>query len=117
MSRRYTGSNPLDAVPQPEWQREPVQRQPEPPEIEFDYDPNSKSNIMARKAAAEIRRKYRIEAGDVRAMGQHDREMRHIWHELMEGTYQPPASTMTLTDPRETQAAWNSSPTNPANWR
>lgn len=72
---------------------------------------------MARKAAAEVRRKYGIEAGDVRVMAQHDREMRHIWQQLMNGTYQPPASVMTLVDPREVEAAWAKSPTNPLNWQ
>ena len=94
MNKRYTGSNPLDAVPQPEWQRDPVQGHTEPPEIEFDWNPHSKSNIMARRASALIREKYRIEAGDCSALARHDNEMRRIWHELMEGTYQPPESVI-----------------------
>ena len=112
MSRRYTGRNPLDgAVPQPEWQRGPVQGHTEPPE--FDWNPHSKSNIMARRAAAEIRRKYRIETGDVKAMAQHDNEMRTTWNQLMDGTYQPPPTVQVPSAEYEAMQAAH----DPRNWR
>ena len=123
MNRARTPHDPLrghnwrDGVEPPATQQQPVQQQQEPPEIEFDYDPSSKSNLMARKAAAIIRQKYRIEAGDVRAMGQHDREMRTTWQQLMAGTFTYPESVMTLIDPKEAAAARASDVRNPANWR
>ena len=94
-----------------------MQQQQEPPEIEYDYNPHSRANIMARRAAAIIRQKYRIEAGDVREMARYDREMRHIWCELMEGRYQPPESVMILVDPKEAAAARANDVRNPRNWR
>ena len=123
MSRARTPHDPLrghnwrDGVePAPE-PMPASQQQQEPPEIEYDYNPSSKSNIMARKAAAIIRQKYRIEAGDVREMARYDREMRHIWCELMEGRYQPPESVMILVDPKEAAAARANDVRNPRNWR
>lgn len=108
--------NPLDGIA-PADQSAMSHRHTEPPEIEYDYNPSSKANLYARKAAALIRQKYRIEAGDVRTMGQHDNEMRHIWHELMEGTFTYPESTMTLSDPKEAGAARANDVRNPRNWR
>ena len=67
--KHRSARNPLEGI-SPIDQSAMSQRQPEPPEIEYDYDPSSKSNIMARKAAAEIRRKYGIETGDVKAIEQ-----------------------------------------------
>ena len=123
MSRARTPHDPLrghnwrDGVEPPATQQQPVQQQQEPPEIEYDYNPSSKSNIMARKAAAIIRQKYRIEAGDVREMARYDREMRTTWQQLMEGTFTYPESTMTLIDPKEAAAARANDVRNPRNWR
>jgi len=100
---------------EPGEQDAPEQTQPaadtEPPE--FDWNPHSKRNIMARRAAAIIRQKYRIEAGDVRRMAQHDGEMQQIWNQLMEGKYQPPASTVQMpsAEYKAIQAAQD-----PRNW-
>ena len=117
MSRARTPHDPLRGT----WRagEEPVtqQQQQEPPEQEFDYNTSSKSNIMARRAAAIIRQKYGIESGDVRRMAQHDNEIRTTWNQLMDGTYQPPESVMTLIDPKEAAAARASDVRNPVNWR
>ena len=88
MSRRYAARNPLDGVPQ--WQQPQHQGTPDVEPPGFDYDPFSKANVMARRASAEIRRKYRIESGDVRRLAKHDREMRAIWQQMMDGKFQPP---------------------------
>jgi len=102
-----------DGVEPPATQPQPVQQQQQE-EPEFDWNPHSKRNIMARRAAALIREKYRIESGDVRRMAQHDGEMKQIWTQLMEGTYQPPASTVQMpsAEYKAIQAAQD-----PRNWR
>ena len=102
-----------DSDPAPE----PIPASQQEEEPEFDWDPFSKRSIMARRAAAIIRQKYRIESGDVRRMAQHDNETLRICNQLMEGTYQPPESVMTLSDPKEAAAARASDVRNPANWR
>ena len=72
---------------------------------------------MARRAAAIVRQKYRIEAGDVREMARYDREMRTTWQQLMAGTFIYHESTMTLIDPKEAAAARANDVRNPRNWR
>jgi len=116
--RKREPHNPLrghswrDGVEPSTTQQEPVQQQQEEPE--FDWNPHSKSNIMARRAAAIIRQKYRIEAGDVRRMAQHDGEMKQIWAQLMDGSFTYPESTVQMpsAEYKAIQAAQD-----PRNWR
>ena len=77
---------------------------------EFDYDPNSKSNLMARRAATIVRERYGIEAGDVARLSKYDRITHKVWQQLMNGTYQPPASYI---EPKEDLRA---DPMNPLTW-
>ena len=121
MNRARTPHDPLrghnwrDGV-EPAPEPIPASQQPvEPPE--FDWDPFAKRSVMARRAAAIIRQNYGIESGDMRRMAQHDNETQRIWNQLMDGTYQPPESTMTLIDPKEAAAALANDVRNPRNWR
>ena len=119
MNRARTPHDPLrghswrDGVEPPATQQQPVQQQQEPPEQEFDWDPFSKRNLMARRAAAIVRQKYGIESGDVRRMAQHDNETQRIWRELMDGRYQAPS--IVQIPPAEYKAM--QAVQDPRNWR
>lgn len=106
MSSKYASrSNPLAGRSNtPEPAQQPAQshtQQAEPSDHPDFWNPHSKANIMARKASAEIRRKYRIESGDVARLAKHDHEMKQIWNELMDGTYEPPASVISQQERQE----------------
>ena len=96
MSRRRPSPDPSQRVPSYQQGIAPTpQPQPavEPPE--FDWDPQSKSNIMARRAATFIRGKYGIADGDLGRLAQHDREVKQVWREMMTGKWVAPQSSST----------------------
>ncbi len=112
MNRYQRRSNPLSGIEPGTWQSDASQPRTEPAEIPFDWDPQSRSNVMARRAANEVRRIYRIEQGDVVRLAKHDREVKQIWEQMMDGTYKPPASAIAPQVKRDPAT----DPRSPRNW-
>lgn len=108
---RYPSPDPSRRAPS--YQRGIAPNTESAPDVEapeFDWDPASKANVMARRAAAVVRERYGIETGDVVRLAKYDRVTRRVWRELMDGTYEPPASYI---EPKEDL---RDDPMNPLTW-
>ena len=115
MSRRYTGSNPVDGASQPEWQEDPVQGRTEPPEQEFDWG-SADWELMLRVTRM-ICDHYGLRKGDIN-LSRHDREARELYLLIKRGDPIPDRYTrryvVTAPTPEDLRAK---AAKDPANWR
>lgn len=115
MNRRYTGSNPLDGTSQPEWQKDPVQSQPEQAEEDFDW--GSADWELMHRVTRMICDHYGMRKGDIN-MSRHDKEARDLYLAIKRGEPIPDRYTrryvVTTPTPEDLRAK---AAKDPRNWR